>query len=157
MKEDYDGAEPAASSVGVLNLLVLSHLGVSDAGTDYAAKIELTLGSFANRAAPAGRTVPMMLAALSSYHAGIAQVVLVGDDDRGDVAALAEAVKTHYRPTLLTLRVTARNRTELAQRLPWVASFPAPDDRATAYLCRGFACQTPTQSAEELGRQLENM
>ena len=26
MKEDYDGAEPTASSVSVLNLLVLSHL-----------------------------------------------------------------------------------------------------------------------------------
>ncbi len=28
LKEDYDGAEPAASSVSVMNLLVLSHLGV---------------------------------------------------------------------------------------------------------------------------------
>ena len=27
LKEDYDGAEPAASSVGVLNLLTLAHLG----------------------------------------------------------------------------------------------------------------------------------
>jgi len=26
LKEDYDGAEPAASSIGVLNLLVLAHL-----------------------------------------------------------------------------------------------------------------------------------
>ena len=26
LKEDYDGAEPAASSVGVLNLLTLAHL-----------------------------------------------------------------------------------------------------------------------------------
>ena len=27
LKEDYDGAEPAASSIGVLNLLTLAHLG----------------------------------------------------------------------------------------------------------------------------------
>ena len=30
LKEDYDGAEPAASSVSVLNLLMLSHLGVRE-------------------------------------------------------------------------------------------------------------------------------
>ena len=35
MKEDYDGAEPTASSVSVLNLLVLSHL-VDDAAVDRA-------------------------------------------------------------------------------------------------------------------------
>jgi uncharacterized protein YyaL (SSP411 family) len=155
LKEDYDGAEPAASSVAVSNLLVLAHLGVVESAGAYVSKIELTLGSFANRAALAGRTVPMMLAALSSYHAGIAQVVLVEDDGRGDGAALAEAVRTHYRPTLLTLRVAPPDRDRLAQRLPWVARLHAREGRATAYLCRGFACEAPTQSAEELGRQLE--
>ena len=37
LKEDYDGAEPAASSVSVLNLLTLSHL-TADAAM--AAKVE---------------------------------------------------------------------------------------------------------------------
>jgi len=157
LKEDYDGAEPAASSVGALNLLVLAHLGVADAATDFASKIELTFGSFAQRAALAGRTVPMMLAALSAYHAGIAQVVLVAADGRGETAALAEAVRTHYRPTLLTLPVSSSDRNELARRLPWVAALHERDGRATAYLCRGFACQAPTHSAEELGRQLDEL
>ena len=40
LKEDYDGAEPAASSVSVLNLLVLSHLIQEDR---YVAQIERTL------------------------------------------------------------------------------------------------------------------
>ena len=31
LKEDYDGAEPAATSVSALNLLTLSHLGVENA------------------------------------------------------------------------------------------------------------------------------
>jgi uncharacterized protein YyaL (SSP411 family) len=156
LKEDYDGAEPAASSVAVLNLLALAHLGIAESDTEYAARIELTLGSFANRAALAGRTVPMMLAALSSYHAGIAQVVLVGDDGQ-DMRALAEAVRTRYRPTLLTLRLGSPDRHGLAQRLPWAAHLQAREGRATAYLCRGFSCEAPTQSAEELGRQIAEM
>jgi hypothetical protein len=157
LKEDYDGAEPAASSVGVMNLLVLSHLGVADAATDYASTIELTLGSFASRAALAGRTVPMMLAALSSYHAGVAQIVLVGADGRADAAALADALRRRYRPTLLTLRVSSAGRDEMSRRLPWVGSLHERDGRPTAYLCRGFACQAPTHSAEELGRQLDEL
>ena len=42
LKEDYDGAEPAASSVSVLNLLTLSHLVSGDEWPD---RIERTLGT----------------------------------------------------------------------------------------------------------------
>jgi uncharacterized protein YyaL (SSP411 family) len=72
LKEDYDGAEPAASSVSVLNLLVLSHLGVGDSSD----RITRTLGGFASRLAQSGRVAPMMLAALSTYHAGTSQLVI---------------------------------------------------------------------------------
>ena len=43
MKEDYDGAEPTASSVSVLNLLVLSHLVADPQWTE---RIERTLRLF---------------------------------------------------------------------------------------------------------------
>ena len=64
MKEDYDGAEPTASSVSVLNLLTLSHL-VTDAQWDD--RIERTLRLFATRLEQMGRGVPMMAAALSTH------------------------------------------------------------------------------------------
>src|SRR5206468_8887378 len=54
MKEDYDGAEPTASSVSVLNLLVLSHL-VSDAR--WGDRIERTLRLFGTRLEQMGRGV----------------------------------------------------------------------------------------------------
>ena len=46
MKEDYDGAEPTASSVSVLNLLALSHLVHDPQWTD---RIERTLRCSATR------------------------------------------------------------------------------------------------------------
>src|SRR6202023_591476 len=57
MKEDYDGAEPTASSVSVLNLLVLSHL-VEDPG--WTVRIERTLRYFGTRLEQMGRAVAMM-------------------------------------------------------------------------------------------------
>jgi uncharacterized protein YyaL (SSP411 family) len=153
LKEDYDGAEPAASSVSVLNLLVLSHLGAGDTES-YASKIELTLGNFAGRATQAGRTVPMMLAALSSYHAGSEQVVIVGDRDARDTAALVDVIRSRYRPAMLTICVQPDRRDAIASRLTWVRALTARDGRATAYLCREFACEAPTNEPAELARQL---
>ena len=75
MKEDYDGAEPTASSVSVLNLLVLSHLVHDPQWTD---RIERTLRLFGTRLEQMGRGVPMMAAALSAYTAGLQQIVIVG-------------------------------------------------------------------------------
>src|SRR5438093_9980302 len=69
MKEDYDGAEPTASSVSVLNLLVLSHL-VEEHPAD---RIERTLRLFGARLEQVGRGVPLMAAALSTYVAGVQQ------------------------------------------------------------------------------------
>jgi uncharacterized protein YyaL (SSP411 family) len=157
LKEDYDGAEPAASSVSVLNLLVLSHLGAEPPTGDstYAERIELTLSGFSARAAQAGRTVPMMLAALSSYHAGIAQAVIVGDRAAAATIALLGEVRKRYRPTMIQVPVDRAHRAAIAERLSWVASLQERDGRPTAYLCREFACQAPTGEPEELGRQLD--
>jgi len=180
LKEDYDGAEPAASSVGVFNLLTLAHL-VGDASStpnaptpnsqgreptptsdvfgvgvgSFSEKVDLTLEVFSARAAQAGRTAPMMLAALSSYHAGMPQIVIVGDRAAADTAALLQVVRTRYLPTAVLVSVVPGHREATARLLPWVASMRERDGRATAYVCRDFACQSPTNSPEELEAQLD--
>ncbi|MBI4262824.1 MAG: thioredoxin domain-containing protein [Acidobacteria bacterium] len=152
LKEDYDGAEPAASSVAVLNLLTLSHL------TDEASlseKIERTFGMFASRASTEGRTVPMLLAALSAYHAGVPQVAIAGDPAADDTGALVDVVRRRYLPPAVFLPVLPAYQEALARLLPWTAALRMREGRATAYVCRDFACQAPTTSAEELASQLD--
>ena len=53
MKEDYDGAEPTASSVSVMNLLVLSHL-VEEPVVDRAASIGHSVPSASGSSGSAG-------------------------------------------------------------------------------------------------------
>jgi len=146
LKEDYDGAEPAASSVGVLNLLVLSHLGIGES----AAQIERTLGVFASRLSQSGRVAPMMLAALSTYHSGTPQLVLVGNSTSDDMKAMRDVVMQHYLPTTIVVPLTPSARTRLSELLPWTASMKEVDGRATAYLCRNFACEAPTTDPGQL-------
>ncbi len=152
LKEDYDGAEPAASSVSVLNLLVLSHLTGESRMSE---RIERTLGVFGSRAAQTGRAVPMMLAALSAYHAGTPQIVIVGDPASADTRAFTETLRRRYMPAAVIVPVAPAHAGTLAALLPWVGTMRPRDGRATAYLCRDFSCQAPATDAAELARQLD--
>jgi len=143
MKDDYDGAEPTASSVSVLNLLLLEHLVEAAGWTD---KIERTLRLFGARLEQIGRAVPMMAAALSTYSAGLQQIVIVGNEGRAD---LERAVGSRYRPFSIALALED-NQDRLAQIAPWIGAMKAIDHKATAFVCRNFACERPVTSAEAL-------
>ena len=45
-------------------------------------------------------------------------------------------------------------RDALARVLPWVSGMVARGGRATAYVCRHFACQAPVHTPEALLAQL---
>jgi uncharacterized protein len=160
MKDDYDGAEPGASSMSVMNLLTLSHL-VDDTG--WTKKIDQTLRLFGSRLEQMGRAVPMMAAALSTYWAGPQQIVIVGagraggaggDGGSDGAGALATAVATRYLPFAVSLRLTSDQQAALAATLPIVAGMKPVDGAAAAYVCRNFACRAPVTSADDLEKEL---
>jgi uncharacterized protein YyaL (SSP411 family) len=144
MKEDYDGAEPTASSVSVMNLLVLSHLMENPEWTQ---RIERTLKLFGVRLEQIGRAVPMMAAALSTSLAGVQQIVLVGQDE--DRHRLSRVVGRRYLPFAITIDVRDAHRDRLAALMPFLAAMPSSGAGA-AYVCRDFACQAPVRDAEQL-------
>jgi hypothetical protein len=145
MKEDYDGAEPTASSVSVWNLLKLSHLIEDQAWNE---RIERTLRLFAPRLEQTGRAVPMMAAALSTYLAGVQQVVLIAAD--GDSSDLETAVVSRYLPFAMTLTLTAERQVELSRLVPLLSAMRAVDGRSAVYLCRNFTCLPPVTTLAEL-------
>ena len=147
LKEDYDGAEPSATSVSVLNLLTLSHLTNDER---FEQSIERAFGLFASRIEQGARTVPMMMAALSVYHAGLSQVVVRGD-------AMIDALRRRYLPFAVTIPLTALDaggRSDVARLLPWIEPMVARADGPIAYVCRNFVCEAPVTSARELEAKL---
>src|SRR5262245_39173845 len=152
LKEDYDGAEPSATSVSVLNLLTLSHL-TSDAGFEQS--IERALGMFASRTEHGARTVPMMMAALSSYHAGISQIVVTGDPAASATSALNEVVSRRYLPFAITIPLVPEHAASLTRLLPWTDGMARRAGTPAAYVCRNFTCEMPVTSPDDLGAQLE--
>jgi uncharacterized protein len=151
MKEDYDGAEPTASSVSVLNLLWLTHMADEPAWRD---RIERTLRSFGPRLEQMGRAVPMMAAALSTWTAGVQQIVLA-EAAAGGADPLAQVVARRYLPFAITLHLDDARREALAARLPLIAAMRPLGGAAAAYVCRDFACRAPATTVEMLTATLD--
>jgi uncharacterized protein YyaL (SSP411 family) len=153
MKDDYDGAEPSASSVSVLNLLMLTHF-VEKA--EWRKQIERTLRLFGQRIEQLGRGVPMMAAALSTYHAERQQVVIVGSD-RGasGVVQLERAATSRYLPFAAVVALGAEEQRALAPILPWIRQMTPVDGQPAAYVCTNFTCRRPVTSVEALEAELE--
>jgi uncharacterized protein YyaL (SSP411 family) len=151
LKEDYDGAEPAASSIGVHNLLRLAHL-TGDAGMTE--RLEQAFRLFAPRLESMGRAVPMMLAALSLYRAGIEQIVIVADEP-GQARPLLDVVGRTFLPFAVLIPVLRQDEA-LGRLMPMIGAMKPREGRATAYVCRAFACQAPTTDPEQLERALRH-
>jgi len=149
LKEDYDGAEPAASSVGALNTLTIANLTGDERMRERAQR---TLARYGPRIGMAGRSIPMMLCALSAWHAGHSQVVIVGNRDAA--RALKTETARHYLPFSLVIPVsTTASRDALSKRLPFTAAMTARDG-AAAYVCRDFTCRQPVDTAPDLATEL---
>ena len=150
MKEDYDGAEPTASSISVMNLLVLSHL-MEDTG--WTERLERTLKLFGARLDQTGRAVPMMAAALSAHTAGTQQIVIVGEPG---AEALERAAVVGYRPFAITLALTPERQQRLRDVMPLVAAMGPIGGAAAAYVCRNFACRQPATTVGALEQTLRD-
>ena len=149
LKEDYDGAEPAAASVTVRNLLTLAHLTGDQALRERAGR---TLERYGAGLGRISRVMPMMLADVVFWLAPSAQVVVAGERDAEETIALEAAAAKVYAPTVVQLVVDPSRTAALdGGGLPWLAAMKSVGGRSAAYVCREFACQAPVTDAAVLG------
>jgi uncharacterized protein len=152
MKEDYDGAEPAAASIAVANLLALGHIVSNAALVDRARR---TLERYGPQIGRAVRVMPYMVSNIILWNIPSSQVVLAGTPGADDFEALDRAIAGVYLPTTIVIpRSTGSADPALAERLPWLAAMDAVDGRAAAYVCRDFTCQAPITGKEALEQAL---
>ena len=152
LKEDYDGAEPSAGSVSAMNLLRLAYL-LDDENAR--SMVERTLARYGPRAGRAARVMPFMLAALSTWHAGLGQIVVTGAPAAAGTVALRAELAKHYLPFAIVIPVVpGPAAVALSERLPLVGPL-ADRSTPTAFVCRNFVCQEPVRTAAALAGQLE--
>ncbi len=148
LREDYDGAEPAPSSVAAMNLLRLATLLNDEARRTQGVRcIEAFRAQWS--ATPHG--LPQMLCALELALEAPRHVVLAGDPGEEDFRALAAVVHERLGPRRTLLAATNEaERAWWAARAPWMAEMRPIGGRATAYVCEEHTCRAPVTEPGEL-------
>jgi uncharacterized protein len=82
---------------------------------------------------------------------GAIELAIVGDPRSDDFRALTRAAAEQYVPALVLAGGPSRNAVGIAL----LADRPTADGRATAYVCRHFACDAPVTDAAALRAQLD--
>ncbi|MGD9904013.1 MAG: thioredoxin domain-containing protein [Vicinamibacterales bacterium] len=150
--DEYDGAEPAASSVAVMNLLTLARL---TGETRDRQRAEAVLAGWGETLYRRARAVPFMLAAAAVAQLPGAEVALVGSTDPAALAPLRHVVDRRYVPAAVVLPVVPPHAGTLTREVAWVAPLAAAHGAPAAFLCRDFACERPTGDPLVLAGQLD--
>jgi uncharacterized protein YyaL (SSP411 family) len=145
-KEDYDGAEPSATALALLNLQVLTHLREDGVRRG---RIDRSLARFGAGLGEYARAIPLVMAALSGEQAGWGQLVVAGEPDAG-ARELRQAWAGFYRPFVIEIPVTAAHRADIAELVPQLGTMGPVDGQAAAYLCADFVCRAPVTTAAGL-------
>jgi uncharacterized protein YyaL (SSP411 family) len=152
MKEDYDNAEPAPSSVAARNLLRLAQ--IRDA-KELQTRAEKTISAFGTQLSRIPSAMPLMLVALDFSLSKPKQVVIAGKRDADDTRALLTEVHKHFLPnTILLLADGAESQKFLDEKLEAVRAMSPIDGKAAAYVCENFSCQAPVTESKQLAELL---
>jgi uncharacterized protein len=140
-KDPSDGAEPAGQSSLAGALCTYAALTGS---TRHRAAAEAAVAAAGGLARQAPRFAGWALAVAEALAAGPLQVAVVGHDDEAR-AALADVARGAMSPGL----VVAVGEPD-TPGVPLLADRPLVDGRAAAYVCRGFVCDRPVTTTEDL-------
>jgi uncharacterized protein YyaL (SSP411 family) len=145
-KEAYDGALPSGNAAAAYNLARLARLTGRAAYEERAEAIVRAFGASLGRH-PTGSAA--MLMALDFMRGSGQEIVLVGND-RESVAEMARALRTRWLPRSVLLFRSAGTADEEIALAPFLADMVPIHGEAAAYVCRGFTCELPAGTVEEM-------
>ena len=147
-KDDYDGAEPAASSVAALNLWRLGQFTGEEQFRIQAGKV---LSAFAPQMERLPQAMPQMLAALAAAQSKPLQIVIAGDPQHPQTRLLLREVHKYYLPNKVLFLADGNH----LRRLEFLRTAIAINGQPVAYVCENFVCQLPVTTAQELSSILK--
>ena len=148
MKDDNDGAEPAASSVAPLNLQRLSQVRDDPQLTERARK---TIDAFATTLSHFPSAMPQMLVALDYSLSKPRQIVIAGKKDAPETKALLKEVHRHFLPkTILLLADGSDGQKYLGEKNEAIRTMSTVEGKSAAYVCENFTCKAPVTDSSKL-------
>ena len=149
-RDVYDNAAPSGTSVATE---VLLKLALFLDRNDYRQRAEAVLEDLSGGMDQLPGAFGRLLAALDFDLSKPREIAIVGEPGTADTQTLIQTVYSRYLPNKVVAG-RAEDDEESLGLIPLLAERTMRDGRATAYVCEGYACQSPTTEPEELDRQL---
>lgn len=150
-KKLYGGAIPSGNAVSVGNLARLHRM---TGNPDYAKRNDELIRAFSGEIGQQPMVYPTALSGLDFTFGPAHEIVISGEKDSDDTRAMIAALRKGFRPNQVILLRTPENAAALAELAPYTETQRAINGRATAYVCRNFACKLPTN---EIATMLESI
>jgi uncharacterized protein len=152
MKDDNDSAEPAASSVAMLNL---ARLAAMTNDPRLAVRARKTIDAFAKQLNHFPSALPQMLVAFDFVEGGSTQIVIAGPREDERTRELLKEVRSHFLARGVVLLLDDNDsRNFFGQRNEALRAMKPVDEKPAAYVCRNFTCRAPVTDPPELARLL---
>jgi uncharacterized protein YyaL (SSP411 family) len=98
----------------------------------------------------------MMLVALYWTLSPIRQIILVGSREAPLTRAFLSEARARFLPDSVTLLIDSEAaRARLARYIPALAEMKQIDGKTTAYVCRDYTCQLPTNEVSRFVELLQ--
>ena len=153
-KQSSDNAIPSGNSVMLSNLTRMSVLlGRRDLREKADAILKLLSGAATQ--SPFGHE--RLLNGAVNWHDGFNEVAIVGDQHDTRTKDLRRMALSGYRPNqlLVLLDPSDPDITEIRKRVPLLADKEQVNSAPTAFVCRNYTCELPTNNPEQFRKQLE--
>jgi uncharacterized protein YyaL (SSP411 family) len=147
----YDNAVPSGSSVAIEVLLRLAELTGDQA---YEQRAVAALRPMADLMGRHPTAFGRFLCALDFHLGPRTELALVAPRAIDEVSALAREAFTRYLPNLVAAGAVAA-QPQTAAGIPLLEGRGVVEGKATAYVCRSYACELPVTEVSALARQLE--
>ena len=147
-KDSYDGAIPSGNSVIMLDLLRLSRI---TGRSDLEQKAIGVSRAFARNIGQIPSAYSQLMVALEFLAGPQFEIVVAGKPGGQDTKEMLDAVRRSFLPNrVLLLRPQGAGSGAIAAIAPYTKDMKADGGRATAYVCRNFACAKPVRTVDEM-------
>lgn len=151
-KEVYDGAIPSGNSIALLNLIRLSRISGDTKLERYISDLEKAF-SRTIEGAPLGYTA--FLLGIDYLLGKSYEIVICGDRNSEDTKNMIRALNKEFIPNKVVLfNPINEDNSEITKIAPYVKDEKAVGGKATAYICKNFACGMPITDADDILRTL---
>ncbi|MFX0079813.1 MAG: thioredoxin domain-containing protein, partial [Candidatus Hermodarchaeota archaeon] len=153
-KDAYDGAIPSGNSVAMLNLLRLARITADADLESNAAQIGAAFSGDV-LSAPPGFT--LMISSVDFAVGPNFEITIVGHPAKADTQEMVQAINSQFTPNKVILLVPTDSTTETIRQLAsFTKEYKSIDNKATAYVCTNYVCQSPTTNLKTMLKLLDS-